>query len=40
MTFLDPTLAAHTAMHDILELQFGAPPPAAAATATAPSQGR
>jgi len=41
MTFLDPTLAAHTAMHDILELQFGAPPPAAAgATAPAPPQGR
>jgi N-acetylneuraminic acid mutarotase len=41
MTFLDPTLSAHTAMHDILELQFGAPPPAAAdATAPAPSPGR
>ena len=41
MTFLDPTLSAHTAMHDILELQFGAPPPAAAdGTAPAPSQAR
>ena len=27
LTFLDPTLSTHTAMHDILELQFGAPPP-------------
>jgi N-acetylneuraminic acid mutarotase len=26
MTFLDPTLSTHTAMHDILELQFGANP--------------
>ena len=24
LTFLDPTLSTHTAMHDILELQFGA----------------
>ena len=40
MTFLDPTLSAHTAMHDILELQFGAPPPAAAADNTAPSPAR
>jgi Kelch motif len=41
MTFLDPTLSAHTAMHDILELQFGAPPTAAAdGTPPAPSQGR
>jgi N-acetylneuraminic acid mutarotase len=40
MTFLDPTLAAHTAMHDILELQFGANPPTAAASSTAPSQAR
>ena len=31
LTFLDPTLSTHTAMHDILELQFGAPPPTAAA---------
>ena len=30
LTFLDPTLSTHTALHDILELQFGAPPPAAA----------
>jgi N-acetylneuraminic acid mutarotase len=27
LTFLDPTLETHTAMHDILALQFGAPPP-------------
>ena len=27
LTFLDPTLSTHTALHDILELQFGAPPP-------------
>ncbi len=43
MTFLDPTLSAHTALHDILELQFGAPPPAAGAATSAqatPSQGR
>ena len=33
LTFLDPTLSTHTAMHDILELQFGAPPPTAAARA-------
>jgi N-acetylneuraminic acid mutarotase len=26
LTFLDPTLSTHTAMHDILELQFGAVP--------------
>jgi hypothetical protein len=31
LTFLDPTLSTHTALHDILELQFGAPPPTAAA---------
>ena len=37
MTFLDPTLATHTAMHDILELQFGAIPPTAAADGTAPA---
>src|SRR4029434_9183797 len=37
LTFLDPTLSTHTAMHDILELQFGAPPTPAAAAA-APSQ--
>ena len=29
LTFLDPTLSTHTAMHDILELQFGALPPTA-----------
>ena len=42
MSFLDPTLSTHTAMHDILELQFGAIPPTAAANgaAPAPSQGR
>jgi N-acetylneuraminic acid mutarotase len=41
LTFLDPTLSTHTALHDILELQFGAPPPAAAAkgAAAAPSRG-
>lgn len=39
LTFLDPTLSTHTAMHDILELQFGAPPPTASAqSAAAPSQ--
>jgi N-acetylneuraminic acid mutarotase len=36
LTFLDPTLSTHTAMHDILELQFGAPPSTAAAKSTAP----
>ena len=36
LTFLDPTLSTHTAMHDILELQFGAPPPTATTSATAP----
>ena len=35
LTFLDPTLSTHTAMHDILELQFGAPPPTTAATSAA-----
>jgi len=29
LTFLDPTLATHTAAHDIFELQFGVPPAAA-----------
>jgi hypothetical protein len=40
LTFLDPTLSTHTAMHDILELQFGAPPPSGAAqkSSSAPSQ--
>ena len=41
LTFLDPTLSTHTAMHDILELQFGSiPPPAAKSTAPPPSQER
>ena len=35
LTFLDPTLSTHTAMHDILELQFGAPPPPPTATKSA-----
>ena len=30
LTFLDPTLSTHTAMHDILELQFGIPSTASA----------
>ena len=34
LTFLDPTLSTMTALHDILELPFGAPPPAAAAQST------
>jgi len=29
LTFLDPTLSTHTAMHDILELRFGSVPPTA-----------
>jgi N-acetylneuraminic acid mutarotase len=29
LTFLDPKLETHTGNHDILELQFGAPPPSA-----------
>jgi N-acetylneuraminic acid mutarotase len=41
MTFLDPTLSTHTAMHDILELQFGAVPPTATKSAALPpSQNR
>ena len=40
LTFLDPTLSTHTAMHDILELQFGAPPPTAAAKSAAPAPPR
>ena len=36
LTFLDPTLSTHTAAHDILELQFGATPPTAAAKSGAP----
>ena len=41
LTFLDPTLSTHTALHDILELQFGAPPPTAAgkSAAATPSHG-
>jgi hypothetical protein len=38
LTFLDPTLSTHTAAHDILELQFGATPPTAAAKSAAPPQ--
>jgi N-acetylneuraminic acid mutarotase len=34
LTFLDPTLSTHTAMHDVLELQFGAPPQTATTSAT------
>jgi len=37
LTFLDPTLSTHTAAHDILELQFGAPPSTATATNAAPA---
>ena len=37
LTFLDPTLSTHTAMHDILELQFGAPPLPTAAPSQAPA---
>jgi len=37
MTFLDPTLSTHTAAHDILELQFGAPPATSSATSAAPA---
>jgi N-acetylneuraminic acid mutarotase len=42
LTFLDPTLSAHTAAHDILELQFGAPPSTTAAKSAgaAPSKDR
>jgi N-acetylneuraminic acid mutarotase len=36
MAFLDPTLSTHTAMHDILELQFGSAPPTAPAKSAAP----
>jgi len=41
LVFLDPTLSTHTALHDILELQFGAPPPptpTSKSSAAAPSQ--
>jgi len=37
LTFLDPTLSTHTAAHDILELQFGAPPATSSATSAAPA---
>ena len=40
LTFLDPTLSTHTAMHDILELQFGIPPTTAANGAPAASKDR
>jgi N-acetylneuraminic acid mutarotase len=41
LTFLDPTLSTHTAMHDILELQFGIPSTAAVkGAAPAPLQDR
>jgi hypothetical protein len=40
LTFLDPTLETHTAMHDILALQFGAPPTANQSAAAAPQQNR
>jgi N-acetylneuraminic acid mutarotase len=41
LTFLDPTLSVHTAMHDILELQFGAVPATPTKSTTQlPSQGR
>jgi N-acetylneuraminic acid mutarotase len=33
LTFLDPTLSTHTALHDILELQFGIPSTSAAQSA-------
>jgi len=36
LTFLDPQLATHTGAHDILELQFGAPPPTNAQKEKAP----
>ena len=40
LVFLDPTLSTHTALHDILELQFGATPPTAPTKsgAVAPAQ--
>src|SRR5262249_6858998 len=37
LTFLDPKLETHTGNHDILELQFGAPPPSAALRSTEPA---
>jgi N-acetylneuraminic acid mutarotase len=44
LTFLDPTLSTHTAMHDIFELHFIFPPPASTSAAksvsASPSQSR
>jgi N-acetylneuraminic acid mutarotase len=37
LTFLDPKLETHTGNHDILELQFGAPPSTAAAPKEEPA---
>ncbi len=37
LTFLDPTLSTHTAMHDILELQFGSVPTTATKSVAPPS---
>jgi len=37
LTFLDPKLETHTGNHDILELQFGAPPPTATAKSATPT---
>jgi N-acetylneuraminic acid mutarotase len=37
LTFLDPKLETHTGNHDILELQFGAPPTAAKSVTAPPS---
>jgi N-acetylneuraminic acid mutarotase len=37
LTFLDPKLETHTGNHDILELQFGAPPPTASLRNTEPA---
>jgi peroxiredoxin/N-acetylneuraminic acid mutarotase len=37
MAFLDPKLATHTAAHDVLNLQFGAPPILGKSDAAAPS---
>src|SRR4029077_8264353 len=36
LTFLDPKLETHTGTHDILQLQFGAPPPPSAQKQDAP----
>jgi N-acetylneuraminic acid mutarotase len=42
LTFLDPTLSTHTAVHDIFELHFIFPPPTSAAksVSASPSQNR